>query len=136
MLFEWMRDSKTFTRVLKALGTDNRALFAYLQLHLKRWRTWTMAAYVIFDLDVHDHEGYGEYRQLAAPTVTQYGGRYIVRGGAASNLEGEWDPKRVVVLQFDTVEQARTWYDSPEYRAARAIRERTAHGKAIIVEGV
>ncbi|RDV00813.1 DUF1330 domain-containing protein [Trinickia dinghuensis] len=95
-----------------------------------------MAAYAIFDIDVHDAQLYGEYRQLAAPSVEQYGGRYIVRGGPASNLEGKWDPMRVVVLQFDTIEQARTWYDSPEYRAARAIRERAATGRAIIVEGV
>ncbi|WP_206957420.1 DUF1330 domain-containing protein [Trinickia acidisoli] len=95
-----------------------------------------MAAYVIFDIEIHDPQQYGEYRQLATPTVAQHGGRYIVRGGAASRLEGEWEPKRVVVLQFDTIDQARAWYDSPEYRAAKAIRERSAHGKAIIVEGV
>ena len=95
-----------------------------------------MTAYVIFDIDIHDPEQYGDYRQLAAPTVAQYGGRYIVRGGAASSLEGDWQPNRVVVLQFDTTEQARAWHDSPEYRPARAIRERTARSKAIIVEGV
>lgn len=95
-----------------------------------------MSAYVIFEIDVHDPEQYGEYRELATPTIPQYGGRYVVRGGAASNLEGEWDPKRVVVLQFDSIEQARKWYDSPEYCKARAVRERTARSKAIIVEGV
>jgi uncharacterized protein (DUF1330 family) len=95
-----------------------------------------MTAYVIFDVDVHDPEQYGEYRQLSGPSVAQYGGRFVVRGGQASNLEGAWEPKRVVVLQFDTVEQARTWYDSPEYRAARAIRERASRAEAIIVEGV
>ncbi len=95
-----------------------------------------MTAYMIFDIDIHDPERYAEYRQLAAPTVVQYGGRYIARGGEASNLEGEWQPKRVVVLQFDTVEQARAWYDSPEYRPAKAIRNQTSHTEAIIVEGV
>ncbi len=94
------------------------------------------AAYVIFDVNINDPQQYGEYRQLAAPTVAQYSGRYIVRGGEACNLEGEWDPKRIVVLQFDALEQARTWYESPEYRAARAIRERCASANAIIVEGV
>lgn len=95
-----------------------------------------MAAYVIFDIDVRDHDQYGEYRHLAAPTVARYGGRYIVRGGQADNLEGEWAPKRVVVLQFDSTEQVHAWYASPEYRAAKAIRERTAQSKAIVVEGV
>ena len=94
------------------------------------------AAYVIFDVNINDPQQYGEYRQLAAPTVSQYSGRYIVRGGEACNLEGEWDPKRIVVLQFDTIEQARTWYESPEYRAARALRERCANASAIIVQGV
>lgn len=95
-----------------------------------------MAAYMIFDVDVYEPQRYDEYRRLAAPTVAQYGGRYIVRGGPASRLEGAWQPKRVVVLQFDTSEQARAWYESPEYRAAKAIRERTAQSEAIIVEGV
>lgn len=94
------------------------------------------AAYVIFDVNIRDPQQYGEYRQRASPTVAQYNGRYIVRGGEACNLEGEWDPKRVIILQFDTVEQAQRWYDSPEYRAARAIRERCASSNAIIVEGV
>ena len=94
-----------------------------------------MTAYVIFDIDVHAPEQYGAYRELAGPSVAQYGGRYVVRGGPASTLEGAWDPKRVVVLEFDTVEEARTWYDSPAYRAARAIRERAARAEAIIVEG-
>lgn len=94
------------------------------------------AAYMIFDVDIQDVQQYGEYRQLASATVAQYNGRYVVRGGEACNLEGDWEPKRVVVLQFDTVEEAQRWYDSPEYRAARAIRERCARSKAIIVEGV
>ncbi|HVW50406.1 MAG TPA: DUF1330 domain-containing protein [Trinickia sp.] len=94
-----------------------------------------MAAYMIFDIEVHDPEQYAEYRKLASPTVAQYGGRYIVRGEQAQALEGEWDPKRVVVLQFDVREQALAWYESAEYGAAKAIRERTATSKAIIVEG-
>lgn len=95
-----------------------------------------MAAYMIFDVDIHDPQQYGDYRNLAAPTVAQYGGRYIVRGGEAKQLEGGWDPKRVVVLQFDTKEQALAWYESPEYQVAKAIRERVATSRAIIVEGV
>lgn len=95
-----------------------------------------MAAYMIFDVEVLDPQQYEAYRKLAAPTVAQRGGRYIVRGGAAEGLEGGWDPKRVVVLQFDSKEQALAWYESPEYRTARAMRERTARSRALVVEGV
>lgn len=95
-----------------------------------------MSAYVIFDIDVHDGEGYQAYRQLGAPTVAQYGGRFVVRGGAAENLEGAWTPKRVVVIEFDTIDGARAWYHSPEYQAAKAVRERTANTIGVIVEGV
>jgi uncharacterized protein (DUF1330 family) len=94
-----------------------------------------MAAYVIFDIDVHDTDGYQEYRRLGAPTLVRYGGRFLVRGGAAENLEGEWAPKRVIVIEFDTVEQAREWYRSAEYQAAKTIRDRTARSVAIVVEG-
>lgn len=95
-----------------------------------------MAAYMIFDIEVLDPQQYDEYRKLAAPTVAQCGGRYIVRGGEARGLEGGWDPKRVVVLRFDSKEQALAWYESPEYRPARAIRERAARTRALVVEGV
>lgn len=95
-----------------------------------------MTAYVIFDIDVHDNEGYQEYRRLGAPTVAQYGGRFIVRGGTAANLEGAWEPKRMIVIEFDSAEQARAWHSSPEYQAAKAIRDRTANSVAIVVDGV
>lgn len=95
-----------------------------------------MTAYVIFDIDVHDDEGYQAYRRLGAPTVAQYGGRFTVRGGAAESLEGAWTPKRVVVIEFDTMDDARAWYRSPEYQAAKAIRDRTANSIGVIVEGV
>jgi uncharacterized protein (DUF1330 family) len=96
----------------------------------------TMAAYVIFDIDVHDAEGYQEYRRLGAPTLARYGGRFLVRGGAAENLEGEWMPKRVIVIEFDSARQAREWHRSTEYQAAKAIRDRTARSIAIVVDGV
>ncbi|MGD8710038.1 MAG: DUF1330 domain-containing protein [Ectothiorhodospiraceae bacterium] len=95
-----------------------------------------MAAYVIVDIDVHDPQRYGRYKELAAPTVAAYGGKYIARGGKAESLEGDWDPKRVVILEFESAEAAKQWLESPEYREARALRHETATSRMIVVEGV
>jgi uncharacterized protein (DUF1330 family) len=95
-----------------------------------------MVAYMLVDIDIHDPVGYEEYRRLATPTVHQYGGRYIVRGGRTEVIEGTRIPARVVVLEFPSPDQARAWWDSPEYRPLRAIRQRTATTSMILVEGV
>lgn len=95
-----------------------------------------MTAYVIFDVDVTNPVDYEGYKQLAAPTVALYGGKYIVRGGQTETLEGDWTPKRIVVLQFESVEKAKAWINSPEYSEARALRHKYAVSKAIVVEGV
>jgi uncharacterized protein (DUF1330 family) len=95
-----------------------------------------MAAYMIVDIDVQDPKAFETYRKMVVPTIEKYGGKYLVRGGATSVLEGNWQPKRVVVLQFDSVERAREWYDSPEYRPARDIRLKASTGNAVLVEGV
>jgi len=93
-----------------------------------------MAAYVIVDIEVTEPVEYEEYKRLAAPTVSAYGGRYVVRGGRVQVLEGEWPTNRFVVLEFDTAERARQWWDSPEYGVAKAVRHRTARTKMILVE--
>lgn len=95
-----------------------------------------MAAYVIVDIEITDPQGYEEYRKLATPTVTAYDGRYIVRGGTTGILEGKWKPGRIVVLEFPSSARAREWWDSPEYRPLRDIRNRTARTNMIVVEGV
>ena len=94
-----------------------------------------MSAYVIVDIEVIDPGRYEEYKKLAAPTVTAYGGRYVVRGGATETLEGDWVPKRFVVLEFETVEQAKAWWSSPEYAPAKALRQQTANTQMIVAEG-
>ena len=95
-----------------------------------------MAAYVIVDVDVHDSEAYKEYSAQVPATVAKYGGRFIVRGGAYETREGHWSPQRIVVLEFPTIEAARTWYDSPEYQAIRPIRQAHSHCNFLtIVEG-
>jgi uncharacterized protein (DUF1330 family) len=95
-----------------------------------------MAAYFIVDLEVTDPVGFEEYRKLVPATLAQYGGRFLVRGGATEKLEGDWQPKRVVVLEFPSLEQAKRWYDCEEYRGPKALRFKTAKTNLILVEGV
>jgi uncharacterized protein (DUF1330 family) len=95
-----------------------------------------MAGYVIVEIEVTDSIGYEEYKKLAGATVTKYGGKYIVRGGAAETLEGDWQPKRIVILQFENVQRAKEWLNCPEYREPRKMRHRTAKTKMIVVEGL
>ncbi len=95
-----------------------------------------MAAYVIADIEVTEPVGYEEYKRLAGPTPEKFGGRYIVRGAPVEVLEGEWMPKRFVILEFPSLEQAKAWYHSEEYSKARAIRRRTATARVIVVDGV
>lgn len=94
-----------------------------------------MSAYIIVDLEVTDPAVFDEYRQLVPATIQQYGGRYLVRGGAMESLEGGWQPKRVVVLEFPSAEQAKRWYDSEEYRYPKSLRFKSATSQAILVEG-
>src|SRR3989442_95764 len=95
-----------------------------------------MPAYVIVDLHIRDTAGFDEYRKLVPATIAQFGGRYIVRGGRFDVLEGDWEPKRVVVLEFPSVDQATGWYHSEAYREPKALRLATATCNVILVEGV
>jgi uncharacterized protein (DUF1330 family) len=95
-----------------------------------------VSAYIIVEIDVHDAAGYEEYKKLAGPTVEAKGGKYIVRGGKTEVLEGEWQPKRIVVLEFPTMEKAKGWLNCEEYREPRKVRHRTARTNMILVEGV
>ena len=95
-----------------------------------------MSAYVIVEIDIVDPTGYEEYKKLAGATVENYGGKYIVRGGAVETLEGDWKPKRIVVLEFESVHRAKEWLNCEAYREPRKMRHRTAKTKMIVVEGV
>ena len=96
----------------------------------------TMAAYVIASVSVKDPVRYEDYRRLVSPTVEQYGGRFIARGGTIEVLEGDWTPERLVVLEFPSVEAARAWWASPEYSEAKRIRQATSVGTLLILQGV
>jgi tRNA-Thr(GGU) m(6)t(6)A37 methyltransferase TsaA len=94
-----------------------------------------MAAYIIVQIDIHDPVAYERYRIMATPTVAAYGGRYVVRGGASEILEGSWQPRRLVVLEFADAARARAWWDSPEYAPAKALRQQIADTEMLLIEG-
>jgi uncharacterized protein (DUF1330 family) len=95
-----------------------------------------MPGYVIADVEVTDPAVFEEYRQRVSGTIAQYGGRYLVRGGATQTKEGDWSPKRLIVLEFPSLARAREWFDSAEYRPLIALRQRSARTKIVIAEGV
>lgn len=95
-----------------------------------------MPAYVIAEIDVTDPKGYEEYRKLGPPTIAAYGGKFVVRGSKTEVLEGSWAPRRLVVLEFESVERAKEWWASKEYSAAKQVRQKTAVTNMIVVEGV
>jgi uncharacterized protein (DUF1330 family) len=95
-----------------------------------------MPGYVIAELEITDPAGFEEYRKQVPATIQKYGGRYVVRGGTCQTLEGDWQPKRLVVLEFSSVEQARRWYDSEEYRGPKALRIKTTRSRVVLAEGV
>jgi uncharacterized protein (DUF1330 family) len=94
-----------------------------------------MTAYVIGEIEVADSAVYDEYRKQVLATITKYGGRFLARGGKAEPLEGGWQPKRVVVLEFPSFEQAQNWYRSPEYAPLIALRQKASRGRLVLVEG-
>jgi len=95
-----------------------------------------MAAYFIAELDIHDPQGIEAYRKGVPATIAKHGGRYLVRGGTASKLEGHWEPKRLVILEFPSMEQATRWYHSEDYRELKALRLKTANTNLVLIEGV
>lgn len=94
-----------------------------------------MSAYVIVDIDVKDPVIFEEYKKLSPNTLAQYGGRYLARGGNTDILEGSWIPNRLVVIEFESVENARAWFNSPEYKAARSVRLKSAETQMVLIEG-
>ena len=94
-----------------------------------------MPAYVLVDSQVTDPQKYEDYKKLTPASIEAYGGRFLARGGALEVLEGDWKPTRVIVVEFPTLEDARRWYEGPEYTAARKVREGAAHMNMVVVQG-
>ncbi|HEX4022718.1 MAG TPA: DUF1330 domain-containing protein [Acidobacteriaceae bacterium] len=95
-----------------------------------------MAAYLISDLTVRNAEAFETYRTRAAKAITKYGGRYLARGGEVQTLEGDWKPKAIVIVEFPSMEQARAWYQSPEYATALEVHDVALARNLILVDGV
>ena len=94
-------------------------------------------AYLIAEAKVSDIAAYDVYKGLAQTAIAQYGGRYLVRGGAVEMLEGNWkNIPRLVIVEFDSVDQAKRFYHSPEYQAARKARENAAEMNMLVVAGI
>jgi uncharacterized protein (DUF1330 family) len=83
-----------------------------------------MAVYAVVNVRVTDSDRYSEYRDKAPDAIARYGGKYLARGGTVEVLEGEWNPQRLVVLEFESMERFREWYDSPEYAPSSSCEAR------------
>lgn len=94
-----------------------------------------MPAYIIVEIEIHNPAEYEDYKKLTPGSLTNYQGKFIVRGGKTETLEGDWSPQRFVMLEFPTVALAKAWWASEEYAPAKALRQRTASSKMIVVEG-
>ena len=94
-----------------------------------------MAAYVIVEVEINNPDEYEEYKKLTPAAIAAHGGRFVVRGAKTEALEGDWKPQRIVILEFASVEKAKQWWSSKEYAPAKAIRQRSAHTKMLVVEG-
>jgi uncharacterized protein (DUF1330 family) len=95
-----------------------------------------MPAYLIVETDITDPEQYEQYKAASPGAIAAHGGRFVVRGGEMAVLEGDWTPKRLVVVEFDDLETAKRFYESPEYQAAIKLREGAANLNMVAVEGV
>ena len=94
-----------------------------------------MAAYLVADSTITDPKQFQTYRELTQIALDKFGGRYLVRGGKCATLEGDWQPERMAIIEFASPEQARLFYDSPEYLAARAARASAAKVNMLLVDG-
>ena len=95
-----------------------------------------MPAYVVTEIEVIDKDRYEAYKQMVAPSIAAYGGRFLVRGGATETLEGSWSPQRLVIVEFASKAQAKAWWGSPQYAEAKALRQATARTQMIVAEGL
>jgi uncharacterized protein (DUF1330 family) len=95
-----------------------------------------MPAYLIADIEVQDPQQYERYKLDAAETIARFGGRYLARGGTTEMLEGKWNPKRLVILEFPSMARLREWYASPAYQPLIALRQRTTSSSLVITEGL
>lgn len=95
-----------------------------------------MAHYAIFDVEIRDLEKYKEYMVQIKPLIEGAGGRYLVRGGPHQVLEGDWNPTRLVIVEFPSAEAIESFYESPVYQGLKELRQAASSGDLVVVEGV
>ena len=95
-----------------------------------------MPAYLIAEIEITNPDGYSEYSKLVPATIEKYGGKFLVRGGKAHPLEGDWPERRRVMIEFPSIEKAKAWWDSPEYAKPKQMRLAASKGRLIFLEGV
>lgn len=94
-----------------------------------------MAAYVFLEIEVTDPDVYEAYKKRSPAAVAAYGGKYLVRGGKTEVLEGDWQPNRLVILEFENTDKAKAWLNSPEYHPAWELRKKSARTRSVLMEG-
>jgi len=94
-----------------------------------------MSVYLIIDLEVTDPEGYAEYVEKVPAVIKKYGGKYVIRGGKITPLAGDWNPERIVVLEFPSQEHVNKWALSPEQMPLAELRRKSTNARTIMVEG-
>jgi uncharacterized protein (DUF1330 family) len=95
-----------------------------------------MKAYIIVDVTIHNPSRYEDYKKLTPGSLIPYDGKFIVRGGPSETIEGDWQPGRIVIIEFPSKEKAKAWWSSEGYKPAKAIRQSSSHTKMILVEGI
>lgn len=95
-----------------------------------------MSAYVIFDIDIFDMQRYQEFMAQAKPAIAAAGGQYLARGGEHKVLEGDWEPRRIVLFEFPSMEKAEGFYYSDLYQGLKSIRDECSSGRVVVVEGI
>ena len=95
-----------------------------------------MAVYAVVNVRVTDPERYAEYRAKVPDSISHYGGKYLARGGTLEVLEGNWNPQRLVILEFESMERFHEWYDSPEYAPLKHLRGEATATEFVVVEGL
>ena len=95
-----------------------------------------MSVYMIVEIEIANDELYSSYVEEVPEIIHRYGGRYLVRGGKVTPLSGDWDPERIIVIEFKTIKQLRKCFGSPEYLELAPLREQSTRSRSIIVEGI
>jgi uncharacterized protein (DUF1330 family) len=95
-----------------------------------------VAVYAVVNVRIADPDRYAKYRDMAPAAIAHYGGKYLARGGTVEVLEGEWDPQRLVILEFESMERFHEWYNSPEYAPLKHLRSEASVTEFVVVEGL